>query len=326
MSARRVRPGHRRVERASTFGHVTITLTIRTAPWRAHVARVAASVEGLVPVVKGNGYGFGRNVLARIASEFSDIIAVGTIHELHDLPGGVEAVVLTPTLTPPVSDTPILTVGNNAHIEALRGWPGRVVVKLESSMRRFGAGPTLVNTALTAGLEVVGVSIHPPLAGSSADHAEEIRRIVDGVDPGITVWVSHIDPEHYAELAPTHSYRLRLGTSLWHADKSLLSLSADVLDVRRVESGDRVGYRLAEVAGAGHVVMIGAGSANGVTPLPDGRSPFHFDRTRLDLHEPPHMHTSMGFVPDGRVVPSIGERVDVQRPLVMTAVDQFEWI
>lgn len=319
-------PGRRGGERNGTFGPVTITLTIRTAPWRAHVARVAATVDGLVPVIKGNGYGFGRDVLARLAAEFSDTIAVGTIHELADLPSGIDAVVLTPTLTPPVSTAPILTVGNDAHVEALRDWHGRVVVKLESSMRRFGAGPELVGTARAAGLEVVGASIHPPLAGSSAEHAEEIRRIVDDLDPDLLVWVSHLDPEDYAALAPTHRYRLRLGTALWHADKSLLSLSADVLDVRRVRSGDRIGYRLGEVPDPGHVVMIGAGTANGVTALPDGRSPFHFDRMRLDLHEPPYMHTSMGFAPDGRVIPSIGERVDVQRPLIMTAVDRFEWI
>jgi hypothetical protein len=71
--------------------------------------------------------------------------------------------------------------------------------------------------------------------------------------------------------------------------------------------------------------MIGAGSANGVTPLPDGRSPFHFDRRRLELHESPHMHTSMAFVPAGDPVPRIGDRVDLQRPLITTLVDEYDW-
>ena len=61
-------------------------LSIRTARWRAHVAQVAASTPGLVPVVKGNGYGFGREWLAGVAAEFADTIAVGTIHELEGLP------------------------------------------------------------------------------------------------------------------------------------------------------------------------------------------------------------------------------------------------
>ena len=305
---------------------MTVTLTIRTAPWRAHVARVANEVDGLVPVVKGNGYGFGRVALAQLASEFCDTIAVGTIHELDGLPDDVHPVVLTPTLTAPASTAPVLTVGSQAHIDALTGWGGRVLVKLVSSMRRYGGDVELVDVARRAGLDVIGVSLHPPIAGSPSDHADEIRLVLDQVDPGLTVWVSHLDPTTYASLPKTHTYRLRLGTSLWHGDKSLLQLGADVIDVRTVRAGDPAGYRQSVVAGNGHLVMIGAGTANGITPLPDGRSPFHFERSRLDLHEPPHMHTSMAFVPDGAKVPRVGRRVDVQRPLTTTTVDAFEWI
>ncbi len=315
-----------RAPHSSSVVGVTVTLTIRTAPWRAHVARVANEVDGLVPVVKGNGYGFGRVALARLASEFCDTVAVGTIHELDGLPDDVHPVVLTPTLTAPASTTPVLTVGSEVHVDALAGWPGRVLVKLVSSMRRYGGDVELVDVARRAGLDVIGVSLHPPLAGSPSDHADEIRQVLDHIDPDLTVWVSHLDSMTYASLPSTHTYRLRLGTSLWHGDKSLLQLGADVLDLRAVRAGDPAGYRQIEVAGNGHLVMIGAGTANGITPLSDGRSPFHFEHRRLALHEPPHMHTSMAFVPDGTRVPDIGRRVDVQRPLTMTTVDAFEWI
>jgi alanine racemase len=310
----------------SSVDCVTVTLTIRTAAWRAHVAQVASSVDGLVPVVKGNGYGFGRVALAELASEFCDTVAVGTIHELDGLPGDIDVVVLTPTLHPPTSASPILTVANTAHLDAPDGWAGRVVVKLESSMHRYGGGPDLVAAARQRRLDLVGVSIHPPVAGSPADHAAEVERCLDGVDDDLAVWVSHLDPEHYASLPTTHTYRLRLGTSLWHGDKSALRLEADVIDVRPISSGTAAGYHQGAVAGDGHLVMIGAGTANGVTPLPDGRSPFHFEHRRLTLHEPPHMHTSMAFVPTNSTVPVIGTRVDVQRPLTMTTVDSFEWI
>jgi hypothetical protein len=72
--------------------------------------------------------------------------------------------------------------------------------------------------------------------------------------------------------------------------------------------------------------MIGAGTANGVAALADGRSPFHFARTRMALHEPPHMHTSMAFVPTGDPLPGIGEWVDLQRPLHMTTIDEYRWL
>ena len=313
-------------DRSTSVDAVTVTLTIRTAPWRAHIARLAGAVDGLVPVVKGNGYGFGRIPLAQLAAEFCDTVAVGTIHELDGLPDGLHPVVLTPTLAAPPSTAPILTVANQAHVDALAKWGGRVVVKLESSMHRYGADADLVDAARRSRLDVAGVSIHPPLAGTPQEHADEIARTIDTIDRDLPVWVSHLDPAAYASLPPTHTYRLRLGTSLWHSDKSLLQLSADVLDVRPIRAGTPAGYHQQPVQADGHLVMIGAGTANGVTTLPDGRSPFHFDRTRLDLHEAPHMHTSMALVADGARVPDIGSRVDVQRPLTMTTVDRYEWI
>ena len=304
---------------------MTIRLTIRTSLWRSHVARIVNEVHGLVPVVKGNGYGFGRVALARLASEFADTVAVGTVHELADLPDGLNPVVLTPTLTPPSSTTPILTVGNDTHVEALAGWNGRVLVKLASSMQRYGRGPDLVESSRRRGLDVIGVSIHPPLAGTIEDHRREVLALLDGIEPGSTVWLSHLDPQAAASLPDTHDYRLRLGTALWHGDKSFFRMQADVIDVRPVAAGSLAGYRRTPVPGDGHLVMIGAGSANGVATLTDGRSPFHFERRRLALHETPHMHTSMAFVPLGDTLPTIGSLVDLQRPLTTTLVDEYVW-
>ena len=325
--------------RGITVRAVTIRLTVRTAIWRSHVAQVAHAVDEvggeLVPVVKGNGYGFGRNWLANIAADFCDTVAVGTVHELSDLPHQLTAVVLTPTLTRPdvsasASTGPILTVGSPEHVDALTGWGGRVIVKLTSPMRRFGGSTELIVAAERAGLHVAGLSIHPPLAGSADDHVTAITGWLDQIDPAMPVWVSHLDPERYGSLPTTHQFRLRLGTLLWHGDKTSLHLDADVLDVRPVNAGDTAGYRLGPVAGDGHLVMIGAGTANGVTAIDDGAraslSPFHFERTRLALHEPPHMHTSMAFVPIGRPLPSIGDHVDLQRPLHMTTVDEYRWL
>src|SRR5690606_8935731 len=108
-------------------------------------------------------------------------------------------------------------------------------------------------------------------------------------------------------------------------DREALHLEARVIDTRPVSAGTPVGYRLTPVPADGVLVMVGAGTANGVAPLPDGRSPFHFARRRLDLIEPPHMHTSMVFVPSGDPCPQPGDWVDLQRPLTMTTVDELRW-
>lgn len=305
---------------------VTVRLTVNRARWWNHVTDVAATVEGLVPVVKGNGYGFGREGLAVAAMQLGPVIAVGTVHELAGLPTEAVPVVLTPTLTPPGSTTPVLTVANAAHIDALHGWAGRVIVKLPSSMRRYGGGIELVELAQRAGLRTVGVAIHPPLAGDDEAHRADVVRHLPEIDPSLDVWVSHLAPSTYETLPTSHRYKLRLGSYLWHGDREALHLEADVLDIRAVAAGDTAGYRLTAVPGDGMLVMIGAGTANGVTPLADGRSPFHHERRRLMLIEAPHMHTSMAFVPAGEPCPGIGDWVDVQRPLTTTAADELRWV
>ncbi len=315
---------------------MSLRLTVREVAWRAHVEATARAFPGLVPVVKGNGYGLGRRWLAAEALRLGRPVAVGTVFEALDLPDDVPTLVLTPSMTVPAGLPPdtIVTVGASHHLDALvrSGWSGAVVVKVASAMRRYGRSPAealeLVEQARRAGLIVAGLSIHPPLAGTPAEHAEAIERAVDEVDPGLAIWVSHLDAGAYAGLLERHperTWRIRLGTSLWHGDKSFLHLDATVLDVRSVRAGERAGYRLTASPVDGHLVMVAAGTAHGVGPLADGRSPFHFARHRLDLLEPPHMHTSMLVVPEGVPLPAPGERVDVQRPLTQTHVDEVVW-
>ena len=326
---------------------MALTLTVERERWRQHLAAVRTGYPGLVPVVKGNGYGFGRAYLAEIVAGWAREqdgpreLAVGTVHELAGLPvEGPRPIVLTPAtaheLVPGVGPA-ILTVGRAHHVADLAATRLRppVIVKLASPMHRYGVEPddlsSLLAAAAAADLAVHGYAIHPPLAETGAPNLEAVLRWVPHLPEGSTVYVSHLDAEAYAALvsaAPDLRWRIRLGTALWHGDKSCLRLSADVADVQPVHSGERVGYRQVEVAGDGHLVMVTAGSAHGVQPLPadgDGptRSPFHFARRRLDLVEPPHMHTAMLFVPAGGPVPAVGDQIDVQHPLTRTLVDRI---
>ena len=61
---------------------MALTLYVDTARWRAHHKQVQEQFPGLVPVCKGNGYGFGHERLADEATRLgSDILAVGTTYE-----------------------------------------------------------------------------------------------------------------------------------------------------------------------------------------------------------------------------------------------------
>jgi hypothetical protein len=312
---------------------MTLRLTVDTVAWRDRVERTARSLPGLVPVVKGNGYGFGRATLGAIAARLSTTIAVGTVHELDHVPAGVTAAVLTPTRRAPAEPSPILTVGSLDHVAALAGWPGRVIVKLASSVRRFGATReqlgALTVAVRAAGLDIVAFGIHPAVTGSDDEHLADITGWLDVLDPGDEVWVSHLSSAAYRDLRaawPERRFRIRAGTALWHGDgKAALHLGADVLDVHPVRSGERAGYRQGAVPCDGTLVMVGAGTAHGVHLLDDGRSPLHFKRRRLAVHEPPHMHTTMAFVPAGDVAPEPGDVVDVQRPLISSYPDEVRW-
>ncbi len=312
---------------------MALRLTAQRTAWDAHLGDLAAALSGaLVPVVKGNGYGFGRATLHPVAARLADHVCVGTVYELDAVAAGVTPVVLTPTPAPPSTTDVVLTVGTTTDVDALSGWTGRVMIKLQSSMRRYGATPFelagLVAAARRAGLAVVGYALHLPLAGSDEDRVVEVEAWLRHLQAGDEVWLSHLQPHTFAALQQRHlqhRFRLRLGTALWQGDKSFLQLSADVMAVHPVSPGDRAGYRLTDVPGDGHLVVVTAGSAHGVDALANGLSPFHFGRSRLPLIEAPHMHTSMTFAAAGTPCPTVGDRVDVQRPLIATMVDEIEW-
>ena len=64
---------------------VALTLTVDRARWREHVAATRAAFPGLVPVVKGNGYGFGLTYLAELVSSWEPV----TAGERRRVAGGV---------------------------------------------------------------------------------------------------------------------------------------------------------------------------------------------------------------------------------------------
>ena len=245
-------------------------------------------MPGLVPVVKGNGYGFRRWNLMPLAGQLAAEVAVGTVYEVRDVPVGIVPIVLTPTLTVPPQSLPrstVLTVGSIQHVHALvhHGWRGDVMVKLQSSAMRFGVTQPefvpLIEELRANHFTIHGYAIHPPIEGDPTNHVRDIERWMRIIPNDAPVYVSHLDAasyEHVRSRHPERSFRIRLGTALWHGDKSMMQLSADVLDHHPVETGMRAGYRQIAIAGPGEIVLVGCGTAHGVRLLDDGRSPFHY--------------------------------------------------
>lgn len=324
---------------------MTLRLSVESDAWRAHVQSVVAAFGDVLPVVKGNGYGFGRAALMTHTARIARDVAVGTVHELTDVPLSLRPFVLTPigvgvTLAPR-SDA-VLTIASEHDLGQLArlGATNPVVIKVASSMQRYGVAASdalsLLKRTEQAGHTVVAWSVHLPLAGSDREHADEVIAVAKHLNAGLPIQVSHVGTE-IARLRHVLSQpvMVRSGTQLWLGDKSMLGLQADVIATRNdaMSSGGAsstrgasgtAGYRATPVSSGTMLAMVGCGSSHGVGPLDDGRSPFHFDQQRLEMFELPHMHTTMLQLP-GNSSLSVGAWVDVQQPLTRVWPDVVEW-
>ena len=177
---------------------MSLTLTVDGDRWRAHLRAVAEAHPGLVPVAKGNGYGFGLGRLARKAAWLGcDTLAVGTYSELPEVAGRFpgDLLVMTPwrpfgaALEVPadLQRRVVHTVSRMQDVRDLQEHqPGaRFVLELVTSMLRHGLsarelrGAAAVLDSGTVRRGLAGVALHLPL--STGSHLAEVHRLVDEV-------------------------------------------------------------------------------------------------------------------------------------------------
>jgi alanine racemase len=264
---------------------VSLTLTVDGERWRRHLRTVADQTPGLVPVAKGNGYGFGLGRLARRAQWLGvDTLAVGTYHELPEVMQRFDGdlLVLSPW-RPTEADLPdslptkrvVHTVSRLVDLLALLECQpdARVVLERMTSMRRHGMTADELRSAAKL-LErrtrtVEGVAFHLPLAAGA--HLTEVVGLVnDVVASGLStrqLWLSHLTPAELTSLRTSYAdfeVRPRIGTDLWLGDRGALRVAATVLDVHEVERGDVFGYRGRAAPKAGHILVVSGGTAHGI--------------------------------------------------------------
>jgi alanine racemase len=270
---------------------VSLTLTVDGERWRSHLQTVAEATPGLVPVAKGNGYGFGLGRLARRTQWLAeqglgcDTLAVGTYEELPEVASRFDGnlLVLTPwrpfgaalDVDPSHADRVIHTVGRPEDLHGLleRQPHARYVLELLTSMRRHGlTSAELRAVTWPEGLRhgLAGIALHLPLARES--HLTEVHNLVDdfvaaGLGDATTVWVSHLTGVELEALKgryPGLGFRPRIGTGLWLGDRKALRVTATVLDVHPVERGDVFGYRGRSAPKSGHLLVVSGGTAHGI--------------------------------------------------------------
>lgn len=280
---------------------MSLILRVDGVRWRTHLRAVHERNPGLVPVAKGNGYGFGLTRLARRAQWLGvDTLAVGTYEEVPEVESRYDGSLLVLTPWRPDSPAPgnprvIHTVGRLEDLTALAGHGTatgerpRVVLERLTSMRRHGFSASGLRAAVglaqeLGGVRVEGVALHLPLASSSrapgargASHTDEVERLLNDVvaagfgnrgPRGVTtIWASHLTAPEVEVLGRRHPefrFRPRVGTDLWLGDRDALSVRATVLDAHAVQRGDVYGYRGRSAVRSGTILIVSGGTAHGI--------------------------------------------------------------
>jgi alanine racemase len=341
-----------------------LTLYVDADAWRAHLRSDVASHPGIVPVTKGNGYGFGKALLATEAKALGvDTLAVGTYDEIPSatahFPGDV--LVLSPWRPGDdlyrADDRIVHTVSRLSDLQALADGDHRprVVVDVLTSVRRHGLTPDQIGLAVSLfdRIRFEGWALHLPLAGDQLAEARALAAdlaAIAGSNHG-RLWVSHLGATDASALAGERSaeVRVRIGTALWLGQRSALRTLATVLDVHPIRRGERFGYRQRRAARNGFLLVLAGGTAHGIaleapTPATSVRqravsvakgaleafgqalSPFRIAGKQRWFAEPPHMQCSLIWLPADVNPPAVGDEVDVDVRMTTTTFDRVAWI
>jgi alanine racemase len=265
---------------------MSLSLYVDGDRWRAHLRTVADAHPGIVPVAKGNGYGFGVGRLARRAVWLeAGLLAVGTYDEAPEALKrfGGDVLVMSPwrpNARAPQDRRVVHTVGRVEDLKTLgalaaggrRGDRPRVLLEGLTSMHRHGLTAEQMSGLDVSGVRVEGLALHLPMPAGrrQAGHLAETERwleVASATGLSRSVFVSHLTDAELADLRARHwdvRLRPRIGTALWLGDRAALAPRASVLDVHAVAAGDRVGYRQRRIRRGGHVVVVSGGTAHGV--------------------------------------------------------------
>jgi hypothetical protein len=261
---------------------MTFTLYVDETRWRDHQRTVIDASPGLVPVIKGTGYGFGNTRLAAEATRLGvDTIAVGTVNEVAAVRAEFtgDVLVLTPSYDAPELVPPPGILQTVAHLERLRSLAvaaqgERVVLECLTSMHRHGltADDIALVPDLLDGLHLEGFAFHLPMDRHggyqpATEVADWLRRLQTVGLPTDVAWVSHLTAADLADLRagfPGTTFRPRVGTDLWLGDRGAVRARGTVLDVHRLQAGTHYGYRRRRVHRDSWLLVVSGGTAHGV--------------------------------------------------------------
>jgi hypothetical protein len=324
-----------------------LSLHVDGQKWRSHLSQLMSAKPGLVPVIKGNGYGFGLELLAAESTRLGvETIAVGLASEVAKVRAAFagEIVILSPDQVTTVLEDPkiIQTISSLEVLQSI-GANTNVIVEILTPLNRHGIDVSEINRALTIikerGLKLRGFTLHLPIAKIDS---KWISSTLKFLPDGSNVWISHLHGADQVKKEFTKLvFRERIGTALWLGADSTLEAMATVLENRKIQG--TAGYQ--QRRSRGNVIVASGGTAHGIgltAPLNDFsligrvkiiaraleaafgrmRSPYRHAGKTLDFLESPHMQCSL-LICSGSNQPKPGDELTVRVRYTTTTFDQI---
>lgn len=324
-----------------------LSLHVDGQKWRSHLSQLMSAKPGLVPVIKGNGYGFGLELLAAESTRLGvETVAVGLASEVAKVRTAFagEIVILSPDQVISERKDPKI-IQTISSLEVLRNIDANnnVIIEILTPLNRHGINVSEISTALAIikehGLNLQGFTLHLPIAKIDIKLVSSTLKLLPDRS---TVWISHLHGADQIKKEFTKLvFRERIGTSLWLGADSALEVTATVLENRKIQGS--AGYQQRQARG--NVIVASGGTAHGIgltAPQNDFaligrlkiiaralesafgrmRSPYRHNGKTLDFLESPHMQCSL-LIGSGPSQPKLGDELKVRVRYTTTTFDQI---
>ena len=323
-----------------------LSLHVDGQKWRSHLSQLISAKPGLVPVIKGNGYGFGLELLAAESTRLGvETVAVGLASEVAKVRTAFagEIVILSPDQVTEPKDPKIIQTISSLEVLRSIDASSNVIVEILTPLNRHGIDASEINSALAIikerGLNLRGFTLHLPIAKIDS---KWISSTLNLLPDGSTVWISHLhDADQIKKEFTKLFFRERIGTSLWLGADSALEVTATVLENRKIQGS--AGYQ--QRRARGNVIVASGGTAHGIgltAPQNDFsligrlkiiaralesafgrmRSPYRHNGRTLDFLESPHMQCSL-LIGSGLNQLKPGNELKVRVRYTTTTFDQI---
>ena len=343
---------------------MTLSLHVDNNIWNSHIKNMIKNYSlnnsEITPVVKGNGYGIGKDNLAKKAHELGmKTVAVGTVYEAQ--------IVLAEEISQVLIMDPVKAVDELAFKELSKLNPDKILLTVSSlkdtqklgqtpiiiegitSMNRFGI--ELTELKQISDLNIKGISFHLPIANSAQGKVTEISNWLNSYKTLCpsgekVVYLSHVSETELKSLTrtfPEFSFKVRVGTKLWIGDLKAFQIKSTVLEVHE-PANHNFGYRQRGITSKHCLVIVSGGTAHGIglqAPRSNvtlkqrlvailsgvleafdySLSPFVINGKQRWFAESPHMNVSLLKLPANSAVPKVGSTVSAQVRMTTTNFD-----